>query len=37
VDIAEASISLATAQTVYNAALAGGAQMLRTSLIDYLR
>lgn len=37
VDIAEASINLATAQTVYNAALAGGAQMLRTSLIDYLR
>jgi flagellin-like hook-associated protein FlgL len=37
VDLAEASINLATAQTVYNAALAGGAQILRTSLIDYLR
>ena len=37
VDYAEASINLATAQTVYNAALAGGAQILRTSLIDYLR
>ena len=37
VDLAEASINLATAQTIYNAALAGGAQILRTSLIDYLR
>jgi len=37
VDMAEAIMNLATAQTVYNAALAGGAEILRTSLIDFLR
>lgn len=37
VDMAEAIMNLTTAQTVYNAALAGGAEILRTSLIDFLR
>lgn len=37
VDMAEAIINLTEAQTVYNAALAGGAEILKTSLIDFLR
>lgn len=37
VDMAEAIMNLTTAKTVYNAALAGGAELLRTSLIDFLR
>ncbi len=37
VDMAEAIMNLTTAKTVYNAALAGGAEILRTSLIDFLR
>ncbi len=37
VDMAQAIINLTEAQTVYNAALAGGAEILRTSLIDFLR
>ncbi|NLA87639.1 MAG: hypothetical protein GX847_10265 [Clostridiales bacterium] len=36
-DMAQAIINLTEAQTVYNAALAGGAEILRTSLIDFLR
>ena len=36
-DMAEAIINLTEAQTVYNAALAGGAEILKTSLIDFLR
>lgn len=35
-DMAEAIVNLTTAQTVYNAALAGGAEIMRTSLIDFL-
>ncbi len=35
-DMAEAITNLTTAQTVYNAALAGGAEILQTSLIDFL-
>lgn len=37
VDMAEAIMNLTTAKTVYNAALAGGAQIIQTSLIDFLR
>lgn len=36
VDMAEAIMNLSTAQTVYNAALAGGAELIKTSLIDFL-
>jgi flagellar hook-associated protein 3 len=36
-DMAEAIMSLTTAQTVYNAALAGGSEIIKTSLIDFLR
>jgi flagellin-like hook-associated protein FlgL len=36
-DMAEAIINLTEAKTVYNAALAGGAELLKTSLIDFLR
>jgi flagellar hook-associated protein 3 len=36
-DMAEAIINLTEAQSVYNAALAGGAEILKTSLIDFLR
>lgn len=36
-DMAESIINLTTAQTVYNAALAGGAEIIKTSLIDFLR
>jgi flagellar hook-associated protein 3 FlgL len=36
-DMAEAIMNLTSAQTVYNAALAGGAEILKTSLIDFLR
>lgn len=36
-DMAEAIINLTEAQTVYSAALAGGAEILKTSLIDFLR
>jgi flagellar hook-associated protein 3 FlgL len=36
VDMAEAIMNLKTAQTVYNAALAGGASIIQTSLIDFL-
>jgi flagellar hook-associated protein 3 len=35
-DMAEAIVNLTTAQSVYNAALAGGAEIMRTSLIDFL-
>ncbi len=35
-DMAEAITNLTTAQTVYKAALAGGAEILQTSLIDFL-
>ncbi|MEL4106750.1 flagellar hook-associated protein FlgL [Oscillospiraceae bacterium WX1] len=36
-DMAETAMNLATAQSVYNAALAGGAKILQTSLIDFLK
>lgn len=36
-DLAEAIINLTTAQSVYNAALAGGAEIIKTSLMDFLR
>lgn len=36
-DMAEAIMNLTTANTVYNAALAGGAQIIQTSLIDFLQ
>lgn len=36
-DMAESIINLTTAQTVYNAALAGGSEIIKTSLIDFLR
>lgn len=36
-DMAESIVNLTTAQTVYNAALAGGAELLKVSLIDFLR
>jgi len=36
-DMAEAIVNLTTAQTVYNAALAGGAEIIKTSLIDFLQ
>jgi flagellar hook-associated protein 3 len=35
-DMAEAITNLTTAQTVYNATLAGGAELMRTSLLDFL-
>lgn len=35
-DMAEAIINLTTALTVYNAALAGGAEIVQTSLVDFL-
>jgi flagellin-like hook-associated protein FlgL len=35
-DMAEAIINLTEAQTVYNAALAGGSEIIKTSLIDFL-
>jgi len=35
-DMAEAITDLMTAKTVYNAALAGGAEIVKTSLLDYL-
>jgi len=35
-DMAEAITNLTTAQTVYSAALAGGASIIQTSLIDFL-
>jgi len=35
-DMAEAYINYTTAQTVYNAALAAGAEIVQTSLIDFL-
>lgn len=35
-DMAEAIINLTEAQSVYNAALAGGAELLKTSLMDFL-
>ncbi len=35
-DMAEAIVNLTTAQTVYSAALAGGAEIIQTSLIDFL-
>ncbi len=37
VDLAEAIMNYSTAETVYNAALAAGAQVIQTSLIDFLR
>jgi flagellin-like hook-associated protein FlgL len=37
VDMAEAIINLTEAQMVYNAALAGGAEILKTSLVNFLR
>ena len=37
VDLAETLVSLNQAQTAYQAALQSGAQMLRSSLMDYLR
>ena len=36
-DMAEAIMNLTTAQQVYNAALAGGSKIIKTSLIDFLR
>jgi len=36
VDMAEAIVNLTTAMTVYKAALAGGAEIIQTSLIDFL-
>lgn len=36
VDMAEAITNLTTAKTVYSAALAGGAEIIQTSLIDFL-
>jgi flagellin-like hook-associated protein FlgL len=36
VDMAEAITNLTTAQTVYSAALAAGAELIQTSLIDFL-
>ncbi len=36
-DMAESIVNLTTAQSVYNAALAGGAEILKISLIDFLR
>jgi flagellar hook-associated protein 3 len=36
-DMAESIMNLTTAQTVYNAALAGGAEIIKTSLLDFLR
>lgn len=35
-DMAEAITNFTTAQTVYNAALAAGAEIVQTSLIDFL-
>ncbi|MPM09136.1 hypothetical protein SDC9_55452 [bioreactor metagenome] len=35
-DMAEAITNLTTAKTVYSAALAGGAKIIQTSLIDFL-
>jgi flagellin-like hook-associated protein FlgL len=35
-DMAEAITNLTAAQTVYNATLAGGAELMRTSLLDFL-
>lgn len=35
-DLAESIVNLTTAQAVYNAALAGGAKIIKTSLIDFL-
>lgn len=35
-DMAEAAVSLTTAKTVYNAALAAGAKIVQTSLVDFL-
>lgn len=35
-DLAESIVNLTTAQSVYNAALAGGAKIIKTSLIDFL-
>lgn len=37
VDMAEAYMNLSTAKTAYNAALASGAKIVQTSLVDYLR
>ncbi|NCB50711.1 MAG: hypothetical protein EOM54_02340 [Clostridia bacterium] len=37
VDMAEAITNFTTAQTVYSAALAAGAELIQTSLIDFLR
>jgi flagellar hook-associated protein 3 FlgL len=36
-DMAEAAVTLTTAKTVYNAALAAGAKIVQTSLVDFLR
>lgn len=36
-DMAESIINLTSAQSVYNAALAGGAEIIKTSLMDFLR
>lgn len=35
-DMAEAAVTLTTAKTVYNAALAAGAKIVQTSLVDFL-
>ncbi len=37
VDLAQAITNMTTAKTVYNAALASGAKLLQTSLLDFLR
>lgn len=37
IDLAEATINFATARSVYNAALATGAQVIQPTLLDYLR
>ena len=37
VDLAEAIMNLTSAKQVYNAALAGGSEIIKTSLIDFLR
>lgn len=36
-DMAQAAVALTTAKTVYNAALAAGAKIIQTSLVDFLR